>query len=68
MDAITEGRTTVVIAHRLTTARTADRVAVVAAGGIAEIGSHDELMALGGRYAALYGAWDEGGRVEGERR
>jgi ATP-binding cassette subfamily B protein len=61
MHAVTSGRTTIVIAHRLTTARNADRVAVVSDGGIAEIGSHDELVARGGRYAALYGAWDLAG-------
>jgi ATP-binding cassette, subfamily B, bacterial len=47
-------RTAIVIAHRLSTARLADRIAVMDQGGIAEIGSHDELMALRGRYFALW--------------
>ncbi|CAN5688595.1 N/A [soil metagenome] len=48
------GRTVVLIAHRLSTARRADRVGVVADGRLAELGTHDELVAAGGRYAALY--------------
>jgi ABC-type multidrug transport system fused ATPase/permease subunit len=51
------GRTVVAIAHRLQTAHDADRVAVVEGGRIAEIGSHDELVAAGGSYAALWRAW-----------
>ncbi len=54
------GRTVIAIAHRLTTASRCDRIAVVAAGGIAEIGPHDELVALGGHYASLYRAWVDG--------
>lgn len=61
MEAVTRGRTTIVIAHRLSTARTADRIAVVAGGGIAELGSHDELIALGGRYASMWAAWESDG-------
>ncbi len=57
MDRLMAGRTVVVIAHRLATAARADRVGVVDGGGLLELGSHDELLALGGRYAALYGAW-----------
>ena len=45
------------IAHRLPTARTADRIALVADGMIAEQGSHDELIELGGRYAALWASF-----------
>jgi ABC-type multidrug transport system ATPase subunit len=46
-----------VIAHRLSTAERSDRVGVVDAGGLVELGTHDELLALGGRYFALYQAW-----------
>ena len=52
-DRLSVGRTTVIIAHRLSTVRNADRIAVVEDGGIAEIGSHEELMKLGGVYAGL---------------
>src|SRR5206468_8646535 len=58
--ALTEGRTVITIAHRLSTAERADRVAVVDAGGLAELGTHDELVTLGGRYAALYASWTGG--------
>ena len=54
---LSEGRTAILIAHRLATAMRADRIAVVEAGRIVEIGSHDELVAAGGRYADLYAAW-----------
>src|SRR5437763_5475449 len=63
--ALTEGRTVITIAHRLSTAERADRVAVVDAGGLAELGTHDELVALGGRYAALYASWTGGQGGEG---
>ena len=49
-----EGRTAIVIAHRLSTVRAADEIAVVEAGRVVERGTHDELLAAGGRYAALY--------------
>ncbi|CAM3123393.1 ABC transporter ATP-binding protein [Stackebrandtia soli] len=51
------GRTVVSIAHRLHTARDADRIAVVEDGRITELGSHDELLTAGGAYAALWRSW-----------
>jgi ATP-binding cassette subfamily B protein len=57
LERLTQGRTVVVVAHRLSTAARADRIAVIAAGRLAELGSHDELVALGGHYAELYRAW-----------
>ena len=55
--AVLEGRTVVAVAHRLHSAHDADRVAVVDEGRILELGSHDELLATGGSYAALWRAW-----------
>ncbi|TCO48703.1 ABC-type multidrug transport system fused ATPase/permease subunit [Kribbella antiqua] len=55
--AVLEGRTVIAIAHRLYTAHDADRVAVVEDGRITELGSHDELVARQGSYAALWNSW-----------
>lgn len=55
--AVTGGRTTLTIAHRLQQARAADRVLVLEAGVAVELGTHDELVAAGGRYAELWSAW-----------
>ncbi|WP_298456189.1 ABC transporter ATP-binding protein [uncultured Cellulomonas sp.] len=57
LSAVLQGRTVVAIAHRLHTAHDADRVAVVDAGRITEIGPHDALVAAGGDYAALWHSW-----------
>lgn len=55
-DALAVGRTTLIIAHRLSTIRRAGRIIVIDGAGIAEEGTHDELMAKGGKYADLYNA------------
>ena len=54
LDELCKGRTTLVVAHRLSTIRNADEIAVIAGGKITEQGSHDELINLGGTYAKLY--------------
>ena len=53
MDSLMEGRTVLVIAHRLSTVKTADSVAVISDGQIAEIGTHDDLLSQDGIYTAL---------------
>lgn len=58
--AATEGRTAVTIAHRLTQAVTADEILVMEAGRVVERGSHEDLVAAGGRYAELWAAWSAG--------
>ena len=59
LDRLMRGRTTVVVAHRLSTVQRADRVAVVDHGELVELGTHAELIAQGGRYAALADAWQQ---------
>jgi ATP-binding cassette, subfamily B, bacterial len=54
---VSAGRTTITIAHRLSTAETADTIFVFDRGRIVERGTHDELVRSGGRYAALYASW-----------
>ncbi len=60
MGVLARGRTTLLIAHRLPTARAADRILVLGGGQIVEEGTHDELIALGGSYAELWDAFASG--------
>jgi ATP-binding cassette subfamily C protein len=55
--AATKGRTTLLVAHRLTQAATADRIVVLEHGAVVEEGTHEQLVAAGGRYAELWQAW-----------
>ncbi len=57
LDVLLENRTAILIAHRLSTAMRADRIAVVDGGRIVEVGGHAELVARGGRYAEMYETW-----------
>ncbi len=59
LERLMQGRTTIVVAHRLSTVRRADRIVVVDKARIAEVGTHGELVALGGKYAALTRAWEK---------
>jgi len=63
LSALMHGRTVIVIAHRLSTAERADRVALVDDGRLLEVGPHADLLGRGGRYTALYEAW-RGQRAE----
>ena len=54
LDELCKGRTTIVVAHRLSTIKSADEIAVVMDGSITEMGTHEDLMALGGTYKSLY--------------
>ncbi|MCO1658585.1 ABC transporter ATP-binding protein [Pseudonocardia humida] len=56
-DAVLDGRTGLVVAHRLRQASRADRILVMADGRVVEAGSHEELLAAGGHYAELWAAW-----------
>lgn len=57
-DVLLEGRTAIIVAHRLSTAMKADRIVVVDGGRIVEVGTHDKLVARGGRYAEMFAAWE----------
>ena len=65
LDSVLEGRTAILIAHRLATAMRADRIAVVDDGRIVEHGTHDDLVAYGGQYAAMVQTWER--HAEGMR-
>ena len=60
MSAVAAGRTTLLIAHRLQTAQGADRIVVVHDGRAVEEGTHDDLLRRGGRYAAMWRAFEGG--------
>jgi ATP-binding cassette subfamily B protein len=59
LERLMAGRTVIVVAHRLSTVKRADHIAVIDAAGIAEYGTHDQLVALNGRYGALANAWQK---------
>ena len=63
LERLEEGRTTIAIAHRLSTVRDADQIVVLDHGRVAEVGAHDDLLAAGGRYAALLARDIEGAPV-----
>jgi ATP-binding cassette, subfamily B, bacterial len=65
MQEVSQGRTTVVIAHRLQTAKAADRIIVLHSGAVVEEGSHDELLARHGRYASMWEAFELVGHGSG---
>ncbi|MBX9421251.1 ABC transporter ATP-binding protein/permease [Streptomyces lateritius] len=62
-----EGRTGLLVAHRLPQAAAADRVVVLDQGRVVETGTHEELVAAGGRYADLWAAWSDSRREPGEK-
>ena len=58
LESLLQGRTAVLIAHRLATAMRADRIAVIDDGRVVEQGTHEELVALGGQYAQMFATWE----------
>ncbi|MFL2987979.1 MAG: ABC transporter ATP-binding protein [Candidatus Poriferisodalaceae bacterium] len=67
LDGLLEGRTAILIAHRLATAMKADRIAVIDDGRIIELGSHDELIQLRGRYAEMFETWSSHSETDESR-
>jgi len=63
MEVLFSGRTSVIVAHRLSTVRYADEILVIDDGRVVERGSHDELIVAGGRYAGLYAEWEATGEA-----
>ena len=64
LDNLLEDRTSIIVAHRIATAMRADRIAVVDNGSILEIGTHEELVQLNGKYATMYETWAQQGGME----
>ena len=67
LDRLLEGRSAILIAHRLTTAQRADRIVVIDHGGIAEMGTPSDLLAAGGAYARMFDAWIRSGGRDATR-
>ena len=65
IETLTKGRTTIAIAHRLSTLKNADRLVVIERGEIAEMGTHEELENLGGIYAGMLGKQKEALKIRG---
>ncbi len=63
MELLFRGRTSIIVAHRLSTVRFADEILVIEGGRVSEHGSHSDLVALGGRYAHYYAAWEATGEA-----
>ena len=68
LDRLLEGRTAILIAHRLTTAQRADRIVVIDHGGIVEMGTPSQLLAAGGSYARMFDAWITSGGRDATRK
>ena len=64
LDNLLEGRTSIIVAHRIATAMKADRIAVVDDSSIIEIGTHEELVQLSGKYSSMYKTWAQQGGKE----